>query len=76
MLKLYNYICSWLTLLFVLAQKDILGMFFDRIFRPEEFVFALDPKIPGNAYIDMEGNVHEELPKMEQPPPEPSSSKL
>ena len=46
---------------------EILAMFFDRIFRPEDFVFALDPKIPGNHFIDMEGKVHAEPPKMEPP---------
>ena len=34
----------------------------------QDFVFALDPNIPGNYYIDMEGNVHKEPPAMEPPP--------
>ena len=53
----------------VVTCVEILGLFFDRIFRSEQFVFALDPAIRGDWYIDMEGNAHETVPAMGPPPP-------
>ena len=36
---------------------DILATFFDRIFRPENYAFKIDPSVPGDAFIDMDGSV-------------------
>jgi hypothetical protein len=43
---------------------DTLGVFFDRVFRPEGTAYAITPGVPGNAFIGMDGAVLDSAPPL------------